>query len=264
MGTGQPREGDGRRRALPERRLIVAFSVYVIGFLLVVTALHWVVGIGGSGLGGEAALFVAVVVPLVPFLVSLGGAGRLARVSGGPRGIEVLFREADRTIQPTAIVEEAVFEIDRPTTEQALPDYPADADAFAGRTVLSIDLGLTPSVQAVEDFLAAMPQLEYVTFTDGLGEFVGVIPGSEFRAAFGADPTGLVDTIAAGDVERLAGVVTASVPMGATNVEALETMANADDDLLGIVDDEGRFHGVLTQSRLTRDVLLHLFEGANR
>lgn len=243
------------------RDLAAAFLAYIAGFLVVIAALSWLVGVGSGGVSGGVAVFVALLAPLVPFLLALGWSGRLERVSGGPGGIEVLFREARGTIQPVVAPAESIYEVEQPVAERAAVDYSQYVEDFEGRSVLSFRLGMAPGTDDVTGFLTYMDDLEYVTFADGMGEFAGLMRATDFRAAYLTDPHEMISLIDSGEVLERADVVTTTVERDATNLEALETMESADLDVLAVVDD-GRFYGVITLAGITREVLVHLFERA--
>ncbi len=234
------------------------FLGYLLGFLVVIGSLHWVVGIGSQGVGGELALAAAVIVPLVPFLIGMGYSGRLRKVTGGPGGITVLFQEARREIKPVAL-EEDVYQVDAPPVEAALPDFTQYVDEFEDRSVLAFSLGRSPTTRDIDGFLTNMPKLRYVVFTDGFDEFQGLMRAEDFRAHYLTDREAMVDRIDSGEVLELEDVVTAKLQLGATNATALAAMEEHGLELIGVVDEGDGFYGVITQDAISRELLGGLF-----
>lgn len=247
--------GDGSRQPFDPRKLIVIFLGYLLGFLVVIGTLSWVVGIGSQGLGSWFALIAAGVVPLVPFLIVMGFSGQLRKVTGGPGGIEILFREAQSTIRPVAL-EEKVYDVEPHSVEAAVVDYTQYVDEFEDRTVLSFRLGMAPFTEDIDGFLTHMPQLEYVIFTDEWTEFRGLMTAADFRSVYQTNRDAMVERIDSGEVLEIADVVTTTLPMQATNAEALKVMNAEGVDKLGVVDDEEMFYGVITQDGISKEMLL--------
>ena len=234
------------------RELAVVFVGYPLGVVTLLLVFSAVLHIDG-----DAAVLVAAIVPLVPFLLVLGFSGRLEEIRGGPIGL--IFREARRTIQPVNLREEEVG-IEAVQSERAAIDYEQYLADFEGRGALWISLGNEPSHEDLRGYLTYMRQLEYVVFTDG-GRFTGMMPATAFRSQYALDPERLYDHIASMEILDSAGVVRDFVGPDATNVEALDAMDRAGTDVLPIIEgEEGfeKFVGVVSQDAITRGLFLEI------
>jgi hypothetical protein len=236
------------------RELVAIFVGYPLGVVVVLAVFTAVLGVGG-----EVVVVVAAAVPLVPFLLVMGFAGHLEEFRGGP--VEVVFRQARRTIQPVGLVEERV-EVAGVATEAAAVDYERYLADFEGRGVLSIALGDEPSHEDLEGYLTHMRQLEYVAFTDD-GRFAGMMPATAFRSLYALDPDRLYDHVESRRILDSAGVVRDSVDPEATNLEALDAMDRTGADVLPVVGTDDTWPsevvvGLVSQDAITRGLLLEL------
>ena len=232
------------------RDLAVVFIGYPVGvvvLLLIFTA--------GIRIDGDAAVFVAAIVPLVPFLLVLGFSGRLEEIRGGPIGL--IFQEARRTIQPVSLKEEVVG-IEAVQSERAATDYTQYLADFKGRAALQISLGNEPSHEDLRGYLTNMRQLEYVVFTD-IERFTGLMPATAFRSQYALDPERVYAQIESWEILDSAGVIRDVVDPDATNVQALDTMDSAGTDVLPVIEAEDgseKFVGVVSQDAITRGLFL--------
>jgi CBS domain-containing protein len=226
-----------------------------------------------------------VLIALVPFVILLVSSGKLREIRGPGGLLLTLQNEARSDILPE-FTEDIQMSDQRPMEKGGAIDPEFEAEIERRRpTSLTFTLGrrgyydFDLITQYVEVLTRRSPAFRYVVFLGRDDRFAGFVTVADFRAILDADlaaafrrgasydylpeRTSVVERIEDGDILNAAGVVTASVRQGATNEDALETMAEAGVDRLAVLDDRDRFLGVVTQDRIGRSMLLELFQRSN-
>lgn len=241
-------------RLFEEQPLLMAGLIYVLAVVSILLLLTEFVG-----MRSEFTLVFAILVPLIPFLIMMVNEERLKKLRVGRSGFEISFTEAiAQDVQPMSL-ENEILEIDPGGVEGIVPNYTGNDIAVEYRTVLKFQLGELHNSAIVDEFLADMPRLSYVVFADPLSQFKGLMAATDFRSIYSTDPGGFLDRITYERILDIEDVVTETISPESTNAQALETMADENVDMLGVVDDDGEFIGVVTQDAISRGILLALF-----
>lgn len=155
-------------------------------------------------------------------------------------------------------------------------------------SVLSFTIGERYSSEAIKEYVRLhtkySPRFKYIVFNDESDRFEGVMRFEDFLHQLDLEPggvitgteapervddtertsndvgyaTGMVGDIEAGDVLTHAAVVTRSIPTGSSRKRALREMNRVNGSLLAVVDDTGRYAGVVTQDGIVRELLTDL------
>ena len=225
------------------------------------------IGVTGDGLF-VAELFVAVLI----FLVLTG---QISELTAG--GVTAKFRQvAGDRIEPetsaTIDVVEAV-RIEKSRTDQLvrireqLQDQDPDA---SGPLFLVVKLGAPDrqsnyeigALGAYADTLASHGRFQFVVFTDRNEKLVGYMPHSLFERVLEADTAwSFLDAINTGNeaaVRSFPGVAIATLPIGTTNADALDRMAELNMEAMIVVDARSRPIGVVEREKIASQMLLAL------
>jgi CBS domain-containing protein len=98
----------------------------------------------------------------------------------------------------------------------------------------------------------------YVVFVGGDGRFRGIVPARELLNQMRRQKLDLVKAIEEGSLDHIAGVVTASVPVGSSKRAALKIMNEHKLAELPVVNEAGQFVGIVDQDKLTSSILVDL------
>jgi hypothetical protein len=136
-----------------------------------------------------------------------------------------------------------------------------------GAVVLSFEIGNpTYDINAIADYMRVIrrhPFVEHVLFIDSNQKFAGLMDVSDFHdycSSLWIEPT---DDIESGAILTDPRVLTDAVNQNTTNSRALNRMEEADYYQLAVIDDDDRFQGVISQERITRNVLSSVFQNSS-
>ncbi len=115
-----------------------------------------------------------------------------------------------------------------------------------------------PAIRKYLDELTKYDFFRYVVFTSRDGEFRGLVPARALLDQMRAGNIDLVRLIEEGIVDKLSGLVTASVWTTSNKREALKIMEGKNVAELPVVNDDKRFVGIVERDKLTSSILLEL------
>lgn len=198
-----------------------------------------------------------VFVALVPFVVLLITSGRLKEIRG-PGGIALSMRdEAQKPISPE--LSKTKLEVDPDITmDKGRLDLLQERIAQNPPTALSFQVGkkgyyresaIWEYIQELEGY----PGFRNILLIDGDGKFKGFMRVEDFKVLMRGDD--IVAQLESGRIQQYPRVVTASIPLGATNQQALSEMERLDTNVLAVVDRHEKFVGVITQEEIVRKIL---------
>ena len=205
-----------------------------------------------------------VFVALVPFIILLVMSGRLKEI-GGPGGIALSLRdEVQKPISPEAAGDELVVDPEITMEKGAIPAIQEQV-AQNPPTTLSLRVGRLGfySELAIRHYIEELdkhPVFRNVLFVDAESRFQGLMPAQAFRALL--QEREVVPLLEDGKILELPGVVTALIPVGSTNQQALAEMDRVDTNTLAVVNQREGFVGVITQEEIVRKVLTKVMREA--
>lgn len=164
-------------------------------------------------------------------------------------------------------------------------------------STLSFTLGKRYNPAAIREYIRLhtkySPRFRYILFNDSDGRFAGLMRYQELlhqidlkpgevrdvedyferpptaddegreRDPETAQATGFIGDIESGDIVDHAGVITERIAAGASKKEGLHRMKEVDRSMLAVVDEAGKFAGVVTQDGLVREVLSDLLRSSD-
>jgi hypothetical protein len=249
-------------------RIAIQTVILSIVFLLLLVAIAllssiWVApgSVEEPGFKLEA---VHVFVALVPFLMLLILSGKLKEISG-PGGIALSLR--DEAQKPVSLqISEMPLEIDPEIVqEKGGVNLLAERLAENPPTTLSFQIGRTNyySQRDIEEYLDQLsqhPDFQNILFADRDGKFKGLMGVEVFRTLLQAGR--VIEDIENGRILENPRVVTSSIPVNATNRQALTEMDRRELNRIAVVDLRGAFIGVLTQDEIIRKIMTKMLEEA--
>jgi hypothetical protein len=246
-------------RDSPEARA-VGFAVL---FLVLGLGVLWVAD-EAMDLGGDAVL---VSILLLPALLYLALSGRLTEITG-PGGVSAKFNEVAAkparasshkvTEEHVQLVQKGGFEeLRRLTPALTHGDRPI-VFAFTVGHDYNLDM-----VRSYVDVLVAMKRFLAVVFLDPDGRLLGYMPAPKFVALTRSseEPARqFIEDLSARDAAprlvTIPGVITETLIAGSTNSEALEEMTRRGLEILVLVDEAGKFAGIVERGRVVSDLVL--------
>lgn len=114
---------------------------------------------------------------------------------------------------------------------------------------------------AIREYLERLTRHEffkYVVFEDSNGRFQGLVPARRLLEFMRTENVDVARIIEEGAVDRLPGLIRASVPESSDKKDALEVMERARVSRLPVVDPQERFVGILERDKLASSILLQL------
>jgi CBS domain-containing protein len=235
----------------------------------VLAVLSLVVGLGvlwvaqeALGLRGDAVLVSLLVLPALLYLAL---SGRLTEITG-PGEVSVKFREvAAKPARASAqtLTPEDVRMVQKGSLDELRMLSPVLAHDDRP-IVFTFALGtrhryVYAAVLSYVDALAAVTRFLAVIFHDPDGRLLGYMPAMRFVALMRSEAGQQFVRDLRGPFQGLTtvpGMSTETLPAGSSNSEALEVMTRRGLDILALVDDAGRFKGIVERNRLISDLLL--------
>jgi len=200
---------------------------------------------------------------LLPALLYLAISGRLTEITG-PGGVGAKFRASASTtvrgaIQPTQNLQQ----VDKGGLNDLEAIKPQLSDErplvlkFNLRAGSNFDLG---SIRSYLLVLRASRGFGVVAFVDAEGKLLGYVTAQRFDALMNSDAAyNVVEQLngqTADDPLTGLGVVTATIPVGASNAEALATMTEQQLKIAAITDRNKTLVGVIEREQLVATMLL--------
>lgn len=196
---------------------------------------------------------------LAPVVIWLAASGQLTEFSG----FGLAFKLKQVTQQPLSLAADG----SPIEPEQITSDSKAGMDKieqFIANRVQAITLTAHRpgyySNWAIREYLerlAPQPFFNYVLISDADGRFAGVAdPGTLLQAL--RQDFDLVERLERGAVSEIPGVSAASLKIGSSKAQALQLMDRHDLARLPVVDEWGRFSGVVEREKVTSSVVAQL------
>jgi CBS domain-containing protein len=215
-------------------------------------------------LGGDGVLVSLLVLPALLYLAL---SGRLTEITG-PGGVSAKFREVAAkparassqkvTEEDVQLVQKGGLEELRRMAPALTQDHRPIVFAFAVGRNYNLD-----TVRSYVDVLVALRRFLAVVFLDPEGRLLGYMPAIRFVALTRSSEETtrrFIDALSADDaalrLHTIPGVITETLGAGSTNSEALEVMTRRGLEILVLVDDAGRFAGVVERGRVLSDLVL--------
>lgn len=204
-----------------------------------------------------------VAIALAPAVIYLLATGQLSEFSGFGLGFKLkqasgkpfsLKLEGDR-IQPALIQTEG---------KASLSELPGLIEKRIEALSLTLNRQGYYMKEAIEEYLMRLTEFDFfkhVVFTDSKGAFRGLIPARKLQSFMREEIVDLVKIIEEGAIDRLPGLVKASIPENDDKKEALQVMERERLSQLPVVDSEERFVGIVERDKLTSSILLQLVAG---
>jgi hypothetical protein len=205
-----------------------------------------------------------VFVALVPFIILLVMSGRLKEI-GGPGGIALSLRdEVQKPVSPEAAGDKLVVDPEITLEKGAIPaiheqiaqNPPTTLSLRIHRPGYYSEFAIQQYIEQLEEY----PVFHNVLFVDTEGRFQGLMPAHAFKALL--QERDVVPLLEDGRILELPKVVTAFVPVGSTNQQALAEMDRVDANTLAVVDQREEFVGIITQDEIVRKVLTKVMREA--
>lgn len=120
--------------------------------------------------------------------------------------------------------------------------------------------------RAIQKYLRELTPLsffKYVLFENQAGEFRGVISADKLYEDMLAGNVDLVASIESGDISGIDGIRAISTPSGSTKQESLQLMDRHGLSELPVVDEFGKFVGVVERDKITSSIVAELVSKTN-
>ncbi len=206
-----------------------------------------------------------IAIALAPTIIWLLSSGQLAELSGF--GVAFKLREAaarpfSLKMHGSKITPELL-----PTDEKA--GYAA-INRFIKNRVAAMTLKLERqdyySNRAIRRYLSELTQhdfFRYVIFMDQNDKFKALVPARIFYQQLLTDNLDLVKIIETGHLSSIKGLVKYSITKDSNKREVLDKMARDNLSELPVIDDDGRFIGIIDRDKLTSSIVLDLVAEKN-
>jgi len=230
--------------------LVGSFFAILLGLILVNTKVN----------GGFKIETSWVAIALSPAVIWLLAAGQLAEFSGF--GLAFKLREA--TAKPVSLkldgskIEPVAITVDEKRGVGNIPELVLKRVA-----ALRLELGRRGyyAASAIREYLEQLTRYDffkYVVFVGNDGRFRGLVPAKMFLDQVRRDNFDVVGVIEHGTLNLVDGVVTATVASNSNKRDALKRMDDAGQAELPVVDEAGRFLGMIERDKLTSSIVLDL------
>ena len=117
------------------------------------------------------------------------------------------------------------------------------------------------ATSAIQEYLERLTQhdfFRYVVFAGGDGKFLGLVPAKTLLDQIRRSKFDIVRVIEEGSLSLVDGIVTATVSSNSTKRDALKRMDDVGLAELPVVDEAGRFLGMIARDKLTSSIVLDL------
>ena len=246
-------------------RLAAAPAAHSVLFILLGLGVLWLAD-EALGLGGDAVLISLLVLPALLYLAL---SGMLTEITG-PGGVGAKFKEVAHASWQS--LEEEDVEMVTKSGLEELRRLRATLPHKHRPIVLTLTAGHLYDLAEMKSYaetLGAMRRFLAVVFENSDGILIGYMRAPRFEALMrsGAADAGFADP-SKQFVEDLSrptapqllvtspGVISETLPVGATNREALEMMTHRGLEVLALVDNAGRCAGVVERSQVISNLVL--------